>query len=340
MAEKFEGLLYVPSSDPNFISGIQRLKDAQLNTMFERLIELNETESGHKGRIKAVEKEIKNRGGNSTEMIAVDKMKNEIETVERLYGDGLPYDKDRLEDTAKFYLAQTAQSLFESGKIFLRLKAHEGHGGFMDSLTRIGVPSSTAHYAMATVIKFGQNFQALGNLGTTKIQMLTVLDEPDIKALVKDGVTGNLSLDDIDRMTTRELREKLREERNKHQQDVDTREKAIKKKEAKINELDEMLRFQKPLTEKEKTEKAIEAKLEELRQKLFTAIQLTRFYFGDAIKIITTATQLEGVTFPMLDKWAKAEYEELAGFNDLFEELDEALNYCNPDKGKRDGKRT
>jgi hypothetical protein len=337
MAEKFEGLLDTPASDPNFTSGIRRLKDDQLAAMLERLVELENTEGGHKGRIKAVEKELKSRNENSEDVVAVVKMKNEIETVERLYGDGLPYDKDRLEDTAKFYLAQTAQSLFESGKIFLRLKAHESHGGFMESLTRIGVPSSTAHYAMAVVIKFGLNFHTYGNLGASKIRVLTVLDEPDIKALVKDGVTGNLSLDDIDRMTVRELREKLREERNKRQRDVETREKAIKQKEAKINEMDELLRYQQPISEKEKAEKATEARLEELRKKLFAAIHQARFFFGDAINIITTARQLEGVTFPMLEKWAKSEYEEIAGFNELFEQLDDELNYISVDKG--DGER-
>jgi hypothetical protein len=40
----------------------------------------------------------------------------------------------------------------------------------------------------------------------------------------------------------------------------------------------------------------------------------------------------------MLEKWAKEEYEELAGFNELFEELDDALNFISVDKGKHNGK--
>jgi len=331
MKEKFEGLLYTPATDLNFISGIQRLKDDQLNAMLERLIELEGTEGGHKGHIKTVEKELKNRGGNSTELIAMEKMRNEVETVERLYGDGLPYDKDRLEDTAKFYLAQTAQSLFESGKIFLRLKAHEGHGGFMDSLTRIGIPQSTANYAMAVVLKFGPNSQALGNLGITKIQMLTVLDEPDIKALVKDGVTGNLTLDDIDRMTTRELREKLREEREKHKKDVETREKAIKQKEAKINEMDEQLRYQQPPT---KEQLAI-AELGRLDEGYFRELTTAMSAFRKLSGILNQAQCVPGVNVQILDEWIDKYNELMVLLNGVHEEFAGQLDNLHPiDRGQ------
>jgi len=326
MKEKFEGLLYTPASDCNFISGIQRLKDDQLNAMLERLIELNETEGGHKGRIKAVEKELKTRGGSSTEIIAVEKMKNEIETVERLYGDGLPYDKERLEDAAKFYLGQTAQSLFESGKIFLRLKAHEGHGGFMDSLSKIGIPSSTAHYAMAVVLKFGSNFQALGNLGTTKIQMLTVLDEPDIEALVKDGVTGNLTLDDIDRMTTRELREKLREEREKYNKDVDAREKAIKQKEAKINEMDEQLRYLQPPTK----EQIAQAALQKLTLKYTGTLAYINTYLREAYATIVEAEKIENVNVQQLSDWLGQFDIEMNAFRESCEAWTNEIDNAGP----------
>jgi len=335
---KYDGLLYTPATDLNFISGIQHLKDFELNRMLEKLNELNEAESGHKGRIKAVEKELRSRGSNSTEIIAVEKMKNEIETVERLYSDGMPYELDRIENEIKFYMAQTAQALFESGKRFLRIKAHEDHGAFYAALERIGVPERTADYAMAVVNKFGPNPLPVADLGSTKLKMLTVFEEGELKKYVDGGPLGSIPHDDVEAMSKRELQDAIRKEREKHKRDVETREKSIKQKETKINELDELLRYQTPLSEKEKADREIEAKLEALRRELFSNIQLTRFYFGEALEIITTATKIEGVTFPMLEKWAKEEYEELAGFNELFEQLDDALNYCNPDKG--DGSRS
>jgi hypothetical protein len=334
---KYKGLLNIPATDGNFISGIQGLKDSDLNKMLEDLNELEESEGGHKGRIKAVEKELRSRNGTSKEIVAVDKFQTDIETAERLYSDGLPYELERIENEIKFYMGQTAQALFESGKRFLRISAHEKHGNFLASLERIGVPSRTADYAMAVVLKFGPNSPALANLGSAKLKMLTVFDEKNISEYVNGGPLGSIPHDDVERMTTRELQTALREERKKHQHDVDTREKAIKQKEAKINELDEQLRYQKPLTEKEKADKAVEAQLKKLQEKLFTAVHLAQFHFGDALNIIATARKLEGVTFPMLEKWAKEEYEEIAGFNELFEQLDDELNYISVDKG--DGER-
>ncbi|MCL2197201.1 MAG: DUF3102 domain-containing protein [Treponema sp.] len=330
---KYDGLIYIPSSDPNFISGIQGLTDLQLSRMLEKLYELDETESGHKGRIKAVEKEMNSRGETSTEVVAMDKQKADIEMVERLYGDNMPYDKNRLEDSAKFYLAQTAQSLFETGKIFLRLKAHEGHGEFMTSLERIGVPQTTANYAMAAVIKFGSNSPPVGNLGITKIKMLTVFDEEDIKKYVDGGPLGNIPHDDVENMSKRELQEAIRKERKKHQHDVDSREKSIKQKEAKINELDEQLRYQQPLTEKEMAAKRIEPMLSNLQKELFTNIECAIYHLGAAKINVEKARQLDGVTFPQLEEWRNKDYEQMAIIKDLFEDLDDALGNIYVDKG-------
>jgi hypothetical protein len=330
---KYDGLLYTPATDCNFISGIQRLKDSELNKMLEKLYELNESESGHKGRIKAVEKELKSRDENGREVVAMDKLNADIETAERLYSDGMPYELDRIENEIKFYMAQTAQALFESGKRFLRIKAHENHGTFYSALERIGVPERTADYAMAVVKKFGSNPLPVADLGSSKIKMLTVFEEEKIKEYVNGGSLGSIPHDDVETMSKRELQDAIRKEREKHKRDVDTREKSIKQKEAKINEMDELLRYQQPLSEKEKIEKTNDAELEKLRQKLFINIQQARFYFGEALGIIEIARHLEGVTYPQLEKWAKEEYEELAGFNELFEELDDALNYIHLDKG-------
>jgi rubrerythrin len=113
MAEIFEGLLHTPASDLNFLSGIQRLKDAQLAAMLDRLNELNETEGGHKGRIAAVQKELKTKKGSSTEIVAVEKMAKDIKAAEELYSDGLPYEIERIENEIRFYQAQAGESLLE-----------------------------------------------------------------------------------------------------------------------------------------------------------------------------------------------------------------------------------
>jgi hypothetical protein len=56
-----KGLLHVPASDPNFISGIKDFSDGNLKFFYEKLVELETTEHGHMGRIAAVEKELRLR---------------------------------------------------------------------------------------------------------------------------------------------------------------------------------------------------------------------------------------------------------------------------------------
>jgi hypothetical protein len=257
MADKFEGLLYTPASDGNFVSGIQRLKDAQLTAMLERLNELNETEGGHKGRIIAVKKEIKNRTSSSTEIIAVEKMAEDIQVAEELYADGMPYEIDRIENEIRFYQDQAGTALLEMGRRLIRIKAHEGHGNFLQSLERLGMAERSARYAMAAAERFS-NRPTLADLGTSKMKVLTVLDDDDIETLEKSGSVKGMTLDDIDRMSTRELRENFRKEKELVKKEKEARKKerasfeqSMLQKDAKINELDMRLSGQEPPTKEQ-----------------------------------------------------------------------------------------
>ncbi|MDR2953218.1 MAG: DUF3102 domain-containing protein [Treponema sp.] len=330
MAGKFEGLLYIPASDLNFIHGIQRLKDAQLNAMLERLTELDETESGHKGRIKAVEKELKNRASTSAESRAVAIMTEDIQTAERLYGDGMPYEIDRIENQIRFYQDQAGSALLEMGKCLIRIKAHEEHGRFMKALGNVGLSHRGAEYAMAAARKFS-NSQSIANLGSTKMMVLSILDEDDVKKLADGGDIAGMTLDDIDRMTTRELREKLREERDKHKRDIGTREKAIKQKEAKINELDEQLRYQQPPTK----EQIAVAELSKLDSGYFTELTAAMAAMRKAVEILNQAQCVQGVNVQILNDWINKYNEEMVLLNGVYEELTATIDDLHPvTKGK------
>jgi hypothetical protein len=61
MTAVFDGLINIPSSDLNFKHGIEALNGSSLNTMLKKLNELQAVGEYHKGRIKAVEREIKKR---------------------------------------------------------------------------------------------------------------------------------------------------------------------------------------------------------------------------------------------------------------------------------------
>lgn len=62
---------------------------------------------------------------------------------------------------------------------------------------------------MTSARKFS-NTPTLAVLDTSKIKALTVLEDKDIEELDKGGEVFGMKLDDIGRMSTRELREKLR----------------------------------------------------------------------------------------------------------------------------------
>jgi len=338
---KYDGLLNLPATDVNFRPGIERLDNTDLLAMLRQLNVLEEQEHCHKGRIKAVEKELALRdgaaefkrgrtkpGGNSREIVAMDKYKVDIDTAERLYGDGMPYEKDRIENEIKFYMAQTAQSLFESGKRFLRIKAHEKHGDYMESLSRIGVPDRSADYAMAVVLKFGSNSPALANLGSAKLKMLTVFEEKEIKEYVDGGHLGNIPHDDVASMTTRELEAEVRKLRKKNKEDIASREKVISEKEDKINEMDRRFRGQEPPTK----EQLAGAKLDECLQPFNTQLQDAIFAMNRCIDMITQVQRIEAVGYAQLNDFVLKHSDGIAMITEAFGELQGAINDIHIDR--------
>jgi len=332
---KYDGLIYIPASDQNFISGIQGLTDLQLGKMLEKLYELNESEQGHKGRIKAVEKEITNRNGTSTEAVAMDKKRADIELVERLYGDGMPYELDRIENETKFYLAQTAQSLFEAGKRFLRIQTHEKHGDFLTSLERIGVPVRTAYYAIAAVKKFDSNLPALANLGSAKIKMLTIFNETDIKEYAEGGPLGNIPHDDVETMTTRELREAIREERKKSERTSSVLEKKLQQKNEQITKLEMENANRQPPTK----EQLAGIELDEHMKPFNVQLQDAIFAMGRCIDMITEIQRIDNIGFVQLNDWILKQSSDIEAFTLAFQELQDTINDIHIDNGEDDKKK-
>jgi hypothetical protein len=85
MAEKYEGLFSCPASDDNFISALRGLSVEELESFKTELITRDLDEYCHKGRINAVAKEIRQRSSGSKDIVAVVKLKEEIQEADRLY---------------------------------------------------------------------------------------------------------------------------------------------------------------------------------------------------------------------------------------------------------------
>lgn len=155
------------------------------------------------------------------------------------FGDGQPYERDRIVHEARFYMAQSAEAMLEAGKRLIILKENEPHGDFIDIVeSQLSLSKRTAQVMMQASLKYlspklEPKAQALALLGKTKLFELMTEDDEDLVELADGGTIAGMSLDDIDRMTSRELKAALREARetNAAQQQV------LAGKDEKINEL-------------------------------------------------------------------------------------------------------
>jgi hypothetical protein len=330
MAENYEGLIGVPATDVNFPSGIGRLSDEILRAFHARLIELEASEGGHKGRIKAVEKELKNRGAVSVEIRAVEVMTADIKAAEEQFADGMPYELDRIENEIRFFQDKAGEALLEMGKRLIRVKAHEGHGKFLESLGRLGMAERSAQYAMVAARKFS-NTPTLAYLESSKMKALTVLEEDEIDTLEKGGPIAGMTLDDIGRMSVRELRDNLRKEREKakkekegRKKDRETQEAAFARKDQEICELEQQLRYQQPPT---KEQRAV-AGLFALAAPYTLALAEVNAAVRKAFALVKEAEKTPGADVLMLNGWFNQFSPEMETFAELHkawtDEVDEA----------------
>lgn len=254
-----------------------------------------------------------------------------VQKAEELYGDGQPYERLRLETEIKFYMEQMGTSLLETGKRLIRLKANEGHGGFLQCLESLGMSTRSANYAMAAARKFGSNSPTLANLGTSKIKCLTVLDDSQVEDLVNgDEVPGLGTLDDIEKMSIRELRAALRKEKNERKKERDDLEAVIAAKNSKVDELERELRYQEPPTKEQLAAVTLEKMDGEILMPLLVAQEQMR-KVQDAI---SRARKIEGVTTELLESWVGKQNENLAILSDDYEQMqDDIQNIC-PDKSE------
>ncbi|HFG3613852.1 TPA: DUF3102 domain-containing protein, partial [Escherichia coli] len=71
------------------------------------------------------------------------------------FGDGLPYERDRIVHETKFYMAQSAETMLEAGKRLIILKECEPHGDFTQIITeQLGLAERTARLVMQAAVKY------------------------------------------------------------------------------------------------------------------------------------------------------------------------------------------
>ncbi len=160
--------------------------------------------------------------------------------IAQRFDDGQPYERSRVVSEARFFMATSAEAMFELGKRLIVIKENEPYGDFKQIITeRLGIPYRTAARFMAVSLRLvgmpDSKVPALALLGKTKL--FDLLDEPaeDVEALVDGGKVADLDLDNMQRMSSRELKAALVESRKK----AAAKDAVIAKKDQKLNELTE-----------------------------------------------------------------------------------------------------
>ena len=162
--------------------------------------------------------------------------------IDRTYGYGLIYDRDRLAAEVPQIMGQ---AVLEAGRRLILLKEHEPHGQWLLLLEQMGIDRTTAGNMMNAARKFigSPNCELVRNLDSiTKVYELARLDDEDLDELREGGTIAGATLDDIQRMSPSELRATLRAERKERRERDEAQRERLAKKGRQIDDLEEAAR--------------------------------------------------------------------------------------------------
>ncbi|STZ77502.1 phage protein [Bergeriella denitrificans] len=159
------------------------------------------------------------------------------------WGNGETYNEERWIERGRQAVRQTMEGMFELGRALIILKEHTQHGRFMEIVkSQFGI----GHNETARLIAATQRFATpqmqkaapkLMDLGKSKLLELLVEEDVTLIGLAEGEEVNGMTLDDVDRMTVRELRAALRESR----ETAEAKDKVIADKNKKVDELAEKL---------------------------------------------------------------------------------------------------
>lgn len=279
----------------------------------------------------------------STDVMAMDAAAQSVQVAElrkeeinaRFLAEGEKYSLVACLEKAKICQGQMASGMLGLGAQLLLLKANEPHGNFMAAVEDLGVSPRSANYAMSAALKF-PNSQTFANLNTSTLIALTVLDDDEVEDLVNGArIDGLGTLDDVARMTVRELKKALRdlrEERKKLQEEsekkLDAVEKVVRQKESKISELEMELAGKQPPTK----EQLAQAALDELRVPIMRELATANESVRRCIQIVAQAQKIEGVNVNQLMDFSEQCGDLFSLLDDNYQDFCQDMEYIRPDR--------
>lgn len=159
------------------------------------------------------------------------------------WANGEKYDEKVMIERGRFAVRQTLEGMFELGRVLIIIKEHTDHGRFTDIIAEnFGLHQREAQRLMNATQRFAtpamQKAQPkLMDLGKSKLLELLTEDDNDLIDLADGGSINGVTLDDVDRMTVRELRAALKKSR----EETETARAVSDEKNKKIDDLAEQL---------------------------------------------------------------------------------------------------
>jgi hypothetical protein len=248
-----------------------------------------------------------------------------------LYGDGNPYERLYYMMKAKYSAKNAKQSILDMGRALLIIKAHEKHGGWMQTLKQI---EEVDYYSAIRAMRIARRYGKFGNLPNLTYAKATFLNEftnEEVEALNDGEEVNGTTREDWENLPVPMLRKKMSD--YKKQLEI------AKNRERDLNAVIEEKTRQYQVMEKKFLDETPE---EKARQRLtdidrgdngyFKTIYLISGYLDRCITVIHEAESIPGINGDMLDEWM-LKYEDVGNsISRLVEEWQDAvINIC-PDR--------
>jgi hypothetical protein len=246
---------------------------------------------------------------------ALNEVSENIAQVELQYRIDMPYNKDAFMAIIRTNRIETGRRLVEIGVMLMHLREREGSEGFRAILEELDMGERSARRMIQSAAKMHEHL-GLQSLGSGKMLELMTEDDDSLAALESGGTLAGLTLDDVERMSVRELKATLRAERQERDEEKQTDEDIIRAKDERINKL---TRDKRKGSDEQKLRTAAEDLLRDADEAVVEAashIARLRKVFGDVSQLYGDAgLAVDGDVAERLDanaRWAADQLRELS----------------------------
>lgn len=144
-----------------------------------------------------------------------------------------------LDSGIRFQQRRTAEAALELGKLLLLRKEITPHGEFRAAVERLGFSMRAAQKFMQAALKFANapmgRILTKAEVSQSNLLELVVLDDDELDALADGDSVRGIELDDVERMSTSQLRAALRDAKA----DAEAKDKNIERLSDRLNRAEE-----------------------------------------------------------------------------------------------------